>query len=270
MPELPEVETVRRSLARRLASRTFVDVAPHFPGVLEVRTPDRTASFPAPFLRADRTGKILHLLFEDEKHLFAHFRMTGGFYFRKESDPLRDHTHVEFLLDNGERLAFRDPRRFGGLWWYEKVEVASRYPLAALGPDALEISLEAFAALLRCRNRMIKPLLLDQALLAGLGNIYVDESLFRARIHPKKTSGRIAKKKVSELWRGMREILAEAIEQGGSSIRDYEDSEGQRGGFQTRHLVYNRKEEPCVRCGNPIRRIVVAQRGTWICSRCQR
>jgi len=270
MPELPEVETARRSLARRLAGRSILSCSIRFPGVLSLSNENGNLTLPARFVEGSRHGKILYLLFDEDKYLLAHFRMTGGFYFRKDSDTLRDHTHVEFTLDDGEILAFRDPRRFGGLWWYEGKAVLTQYPLSTLGPDVLILSQDQFIRLMRMKNRMIKPLLLDQSVLAGMGNIYVDECLFRARIHPMKSSNRISTPKLRELWKTIQEVLAEAIEYGGSSIRDYADSDGRRGGFQDRHWVYNKKGEPCVRCGNPIRRILVAQRGTWICKKCQR
>lgn len=270
MPELPEVETARRSLARRLEGRSILSCSIRFPGVLSLSNENGALTLPAQFSESFRQGKVLYLLFDEDKYLFAHFRMTGGFYFRRPSDSMRDHTHVEFALDDGTILAFRDPRRFGGLWWYEGDKVGLQYPLSTLGPDILTLPEDAFVRSMRTKNRMIKPLLLDQSVLAGMGNIYVDECLFRARIHPVRISNRVSSAKLGILWQAVREVLGQAIELGGSSIRDYADSDGKRGGFQDRHLVYNKLGEPCPRCGHPIRRLLVAQRGTWICTKCQR
>jgi len=196
--------------------------------------------------------------------------MTGSFYFRTRQEPLRSHTHVEFLLDNGESLGYRDTRRFGRLWWFVGAEEPDPFPLAQLGPDALSVPQAVFREILRTRRRMMKPLLLDQHLVAGLGNIYVDEILFRSRIHPNQPSHRIGDRKAFDLWGVMRSVLLDAIEKGGSSIRDYVDTNGRMGDFQKEHLVYGRAGNPCPRCGRPLKRILVAQRGTCFCPRCQR
>ena len=142
-------------------------------------------------------------------------------------------------------------------------------PFARVGPDALFVEKEEFVRLIRNRRRMLKPLLLDQGFIAGLGNIYVDEILFQARIHPRQQSDRLSNRKVGDLWRMMREILADSIAKGGSSIRDYVDSEGRAGSYQLDHQVYGKKGGPCPRCGSPLRRTFVAQRGTTFCPRCQ-
>ena len=141
--------------------------------------------------------------------------------------------------------------------------------MARLGPEPLEIALEEFRARLR-RKARIKPLLLNQAFLAGLGNIYVDESLFAAGIHPLASAAKLGPARAAKLHQAIREILTEAIASGGSSISDYVDAEGRRGWFQVRHCVYGREGEPCVRCGAPIKKIVVAQRGTHFCPKCQK
>lgn len=270
MPELPEVENVRRALEPRLSGKTLRTYRIHFPGVLTFHGKRKRPVVPTPFLGARRHGKFLCLDFGKQQSILAHFRMTGSFYFRTKRDAVLPHTHVEFTLSSGEILAYRDPRRFGRLWWFSGVDVFAVPPLSELGPDALQIGEEDFVRTIRNRRRMMKPLLLDQHLLAGLGNIYVDEMLFHTRIHPRQPSHRLGRRKVGELWWAMREILAGSIEKGGSSIRDFVDSEGNAGGYQREHQVYNKEGRPCPRCSRPLRRTLVGQRGTTFCTRCQR
>jgi formamidopyrimidine-DNA glycosylase len=270
MPELPEVENVRRTLAVRLAGKNLQDCRIHFPGTITFHGKWERPSVPAAFLEARRHGKFLRLVFREQQSLLAHFRMTGAFYFRSARDPALPHTHVEFTLCSGEILAYRDPRRFGHVWWFSGVDAFAVPPLAQTGPDALQVGKEEFTRSIRNHRRMLKPLLLDQRLVAGLGNIYVDEMLFRARIHPRQSSDRISKRKVDELWKVMREILFDSIAKGGSSIRDFVDSEGRAGRYQREHQVYGKEGEPCPRCGTPLERILVGQRGTTLCPRCQR
>lgn len=267
MPELPEVENVRRCLEKTLHGEQLLGCVEHFKGVLIPGTTTPGKVFPSRVTRLDRHGKFLQIHLEQDYQLVVHLRMTGCFYFRTENDPLHAHTHVEFPLASGERLAYRDPRRFGRLWLITSPEES---PARHLGPDALTISEEEFLERVGKRNRMIKPLLLDQEVLAGIGNIYADESLFRAGIHPRTNSGHLRKNRLSELWRATRDILERAIVTGGSSISDYLNPEGIAGSYQNEHGVYDRTGQPCPCCGTSIQRIVVAQRGTHICPRCQK
>lgn len=240
----------------------------HFPGVLIFSRPGARPRFPSAILGGSRHGKYLTLHLERDQDLYVHLRMTGTFYFRGAKDTRQPHTHVEFRLDSGEILAYRDARRFGRLWWIDK-RSECRIPIAGLGPDALGIELENFLNCMSKSKRMMKPLLLDQTVIAGLGNIYVDEVLFRARIHPMTLSNRVSKKKWTAVWESCREVLETAVSQGGSSIRDYVDSNGEFGSFQDSHQVYGRDGTPCSRCGATLRKIVVAQRGTHFCPKCQ-
>ena len=270
MPELPEVETIRRALSKALRGTSITSCRILTPGVVSFLSEDGPPSFPLRIQRFARKGKFLCLTFEGDQHLLVHLRMTGGFYFRKETENRHPHTHVEFVLGTGEILSYRDPRRFGRHWWVKGLDPFSIPPVSSIGPDALEIDLEEFTSRISSHRRMIKPLLLDQRVVSGLGNIYVDETLHRARIHPKTLSHRIRKKRLGELWASMRETLEAAIKAGGSSIRNYVSSDGLAGTFQVRHRVYDREGQPCLVCGKAIRRIIVAQRGTWYCQRCQR
>jgi formamidopyrimidine-DNA glycosylase len=255
MPELPEVETVVRTLAPRVVGRHIVELR-----VLSRRV------VPRPISRAvggtiravRRLGK--HILFElDRGILDIHLGMTGALVAGGEPGP---HTRAWLRLDRG-RLIYHDPRMFGRIRF--RME-----PPAGLGPDALEIGAGEFAERLAARRGRVKPLLLDQRFLGGVGNIYADEALFGARIHPRARAGRLGPRRARRLHAALVAVLEEAIARGGTSISDYVDGEGHPGGFQQRLQVYGREGLPCVACGTPIRRVVLAGRGTHYCPRCQR
>ncbi len=209
-----------------------------------------------------RHGKFILVELGGGLTLAIHLGMTGGLLWNAEPGP---HARAVFELDGG-RLVYDDPRQFG------RIELCRSLPerAARLGPDALEAGAEEFAARLAARRGRIKPLLLNQAVLRGLGNIYVDESLFRARIHPLALVARLSPLRVRRLHAAIQEVLRAAVEAGGSSISDYVDADGRAGSFQVQHQVYGREGVPCPRCGTPIRRIVVGQRGTHYCPGCQR
>src|SRR5207302_11289984 len=181
-------------------------------------------------------------------------------------DPeLSVHSHAIITLDRGE-LVYDDVRQFGRI---ELIDQFTARP-ERLGPDPLSLDTQAFVASLRARRAMVKPLLLNQSFLRGMGNIYTDEALYRAGIHPRALSSRLTRERGARLHRAIREVLLESIETGGSSVSDYVDSEGRRGSFQLRHRVYGREGKPCPACSTPIRRILVAQRGTHYCPKCQK
>jgi len=194
--------------------------------------------------------------------LTIHLGMTGSLLWNGTPGP---HTRAEFVLD-GDRLLFNDLRQFG------RLHAGTQPPagLARLGPEALQISARELAERLAGRRGRIKALLLDQRILAGLGNIYADEALFRAGIHPCAVPARLAPERIRRLHRAIRQVLREAIAAGGSSISDYVDADGAPGNFQFAHRVYRRTGLPCRRCGAKIRRTLVSQRGTHYCPRCQR
>lgn len=205
-----------------------------------------------------RRGKFIVMTL-DRGTLVVHLGMTGKLLIDGTSTP---HTHGVFTLDDGV-LLYDDPRQFG------RIELGATR-VAKLGPEPLEIGLEEFTARLRARKSRIKPLLLNQAFLAGLGNIYVDEALFQARIHPLAIASRLSSIGAARLHQAIREILTMAIEHRGSSISDYVDADGERGNFQILHRVYGREGEPCLTCGTPIRKIVSGGRGTHFCPKCQK
>jgi formamidopyrimidine-DNA glycosylase len=188
--------------------------------------------------------------------------MTGKLLLNGERTP---YTRAVFTLDRGV-LLYDDVRQFG------RIECCEELPrrVTRLGPEPLLVSLDEFQASAAKRSSRIKPLLLDQTFLRGVGNIYADEALFRARIHPKAAASRLSPARLARLYAAIREVLVAAIENRGSSVSDYVDSEGRRGGFQDLHLVYGREGQPCKVCGARIRRVVLAQRGTHYCPKCQR
>jgi formamidopyrimidine-DNA glycosylase len=261
MPELPEVETVVRSVAAHLTGRRIVStrftsrfVTPGNRAKLTQRLAGRRIE------SVKRRGKFI-LIALDQGTLTVHLGMTGKLLISGEAGA---HTHGVFHLDDG-LLLYHDPRQFG------RIEFSDGAPprVARLGPEPLEISLEAFQARLR-RKARIKALLLNQAFLAGLGNIYADESLFAAGIHPLAIAARLNKARATKLYHAIRGILTHAIQLGGSSISDYVNAQGERGWFQMEHRVYGREGEPCANCGQRIRKILVSQRGTHFCPHCQK
>lgn len=258
MPELPEVETIVRDLAPLLAGRRIEAVEAI--AKLVVKSPlDGLSGNEIRSVRRHGKSVVVECT---QGVLTIHLGMTGKLLVNGARTP---YTRVIFSLDDGE-LLYDDIRQFGRIHW--GVVLPER--LAALGPDPLEISAGDFAARLRARRGAIKPVLLDQKFLRGLGNIYVDECLFRAGIHPKAVAARLSRTRAAVLHAAIRNTLEQAIAHRGSSISDYVDASGERGGFQLLHQVYGKEGEPCPVCGHIIRRIVIGQRGTHFCPRCQR
>ncbi len=262
MPELPEVETVVRSLAPRLTGRRILQAEFFSRFVVRQNFDELAANLRGQRVESvSRHGKFI-LLQLGNGALTVHLGMTGKLLFDGHPGP---YTRALFELDRG-LLVYDDIRHFGRIEWSPALPARA----GELGPDALAIPLPEFLTLLRRRKAQIKPLLLNQRFLRGMGNIYTDEALFLARIHPQSEASRLRKDRAQRLHAAMMEVLTLAIEHKGSSISDYVDAEGNRGSFQRRHKVYGRKGAPCTRCGGPIRRILVGQRGTHYCPRCQR
>jgi formamidopyrimidine-DNA glycosylase len=262
VPELPEVETVVRTLRPAMLGRRILNA--EFGGLRVLRgLPLETAqALAGQRVRAiERYGKFIAIRL-DRGYLVVHLGMTGKLLM----DAARTKwTHAIFTLDRGV-LIYDDPRQFGRIEY--GLELPAR--VAALGPEPLEVSLEEFGRRLKERRAPVKAVLLNQAVVRGIGNIYADEALFRAGIHPKRMATSLRKDRVAKLYRAMREVLAEAIESRGSSVSNYVDADGRKGSFQLSHRVYQRTGEPCVNCGGIVRRIVLAQRGTHYCPKCQR
>jgi formamidopyrimidine-DNA glycosylase len=262
MPELPEVETIARMLAPRLTGRRIRRVEIRSRRVLAGDRDLLKVLRGRLVERVSRRAKFL-LLHLDRGVLAIHLGMTGHLRWNGQAGP---YTRAVIVFDRG-RLLFDDARQFGRL---EASEEGLPPRLEKLGPEAPAITVEELARRLAGRRAPIKALLMDQHILAGLGNIYSDEALFRAGIHPQTPGGRLSRERLARLVRAIRRVLAEAIAAGGSSVSDYVNADGEPGWFQFRHRVYRRTGQPCLRCGAPIRRIVIAQRGTHYCPRCQR
>lgn len=259
MPELPEVEIIRRTLAPHAAGRLIVNAEFLSPLCADNRPAElREALVGRRIIDLGRHGK--HLLFRLDRGLMdVHLRMTGKLL---TSGAASAHTRAVLTLDSGLVL-FDDVRQFGRMRYLERQEQLD------LGPDALDISLDLFAGVLEGRRGRIKPLLLDQSAIAGIGNIYADEALHLAYIHPRAKIARLSWERVSRLHYAIQRILVSAIDAGGSSISDYVDADGKRGTYQVLHRVYGRAGKLCEECGTEIRRIVLNQRSTHFCPRCQ-
>ena len=263
MPELPEVETVVRSIAP-LVGRRIVSAEFRCRRVLRGADPERMAASleGQRIASVRRHGKFILMSLQGGGYLIVHLGMTGRLLLGGEPGK---HTHAILSLDRGV-LLYDDSRQFGCITYSR--EIPER--VSKLGPDALEVSLEDFAAALKRRKTRIKALLLNQEFLRGLGNIYADESLFRAGIHPLAIASQLRGERARRLHDGIVAVLTEAIAAGGSSISDYVDAQGRKGFFQMEHRVYQRTGEACTACGTAIRRILVAQRSSHFCPKCQR
>jgi formamidopyrimidine-DNA glycosylase len=263
MPELPEVETVVRSIAP-LVGRRIVSAEFRCRRVLRGGDPEQMAASVEGRRIASvrRHGKFILMSLQGGGYLVVHLGMTGRLLLAGEAGK---HTRAILSLDRGV-LLYDDSRQFGCIQYSQ--EIPER--VLKLGPDALEVSFEHFAAALRRRKTRIKALLLNQGFLRGLGNIYADEALFRAGIHPLAIASRLRGDRPRRLYGGMVAVLTEAIAAGGSSISDYVDAQGRKGFFQIDHRVYQRTGEPCTTCGTAIRRMLVAQRSSHFCPKCQK
>jgi len=263
VPELPEVETVTRSIAP-LVGRRIVSAEFRSTRVLRGGDPDRLAARlqGLGIAGVKRYGKFILMSIEGGGYLVIHLGMTGRLLL---GGPAGKHTHAILTLDRGV-LLYDDSRQFGCL------EFSEEFParVARLGPEPLEVRYEDFAAALKRRKTRIKALLLNQVFLRGLGNIYADEALFRAGIHPLAMASRLRGERSRRLFDAIRAVLTEAIAAGGSSISDYVDAQGRKGFFQFSHRVYQRTGEACLTCKTPIRRLLVAQRSSHFCPRCQK
>ena len=275
MPELPEVETIARGVHERLHGDRIVQVwfGSHREPFKTPRTRQAMGLEGLILLSVHRTGK--HIVCElgpasgspPDAQWIVHLGMTGRLLVTTPEAPVAPHTHARLNLASGRELRFVDPRRFGRL---EFRDLGRGAAFAASGAEPLTIAPEQFAALFRGRKLPIKAALLNQALLSGVGNIYADESLFHAGIRPRRNSGRLTRAELERLRQALCHVLDHAILLGGSSVSDYVDANGVRGFFQLEHCVYLRTGLPCRQCKTPIRRILLAGRGTHYCPNCQR
>ena len=275
MPELPEVETVRRGLSLKMNGRRIIRA--------ELRRPDLRRPFPAALAaRLDgarigeigRRGKYLLIELDTDGLLLLHLGMSGRITASNGDLPDAPHDHVVLTLDDGTVISFNDARRFGLLDYVERSDAARHPLLSGLGPEPLgpEFDGNYLVAALAGKMTPIKSTLLDQRIVAGLGNIYVCEALFRAGVSPRRLAASIGRGRVDRLVAGIKSVLTEAIEAGGSSLRDYVQADGELGYFQHRWAVYGHEGDPCPACdcGGGVRRIVQAGRSTFFCAKRQR
>ncbi len=293
MPELPEVETVARDLQRRVAGATIADAEVRWERtVRHPQPPDRFVAElrGATIRRVDRRAKSVLIHLADGRVMTVALRMTGALIVAEAGDPDDRHARVVFHLTDGRQLRYRDVRKFGRIGLYEGGGLrvsARRRParrvaetrevyrvgdvFARHGPEPLAASFSAarFAARLERRSARLKSLLLDQSFIAGVGNIYADEALWRSRLHPLRAASSLTPAEVLRLHRAVRAVLRQGVRHRGASFSDYVGVDGEPGANQARLQVYRRTGEPCLRCGTPVIRIVVGQRSTHLCPRCQ-
>ena len=267
MPELPEVETIVNDLRPLVEGRSIAKVELLFPHAVERPSPEEfiEAAEGKRIARLRRRGKYILLELDDGSVLAVHLRLTGRLLFNAPHDE--NHVRAVFHLDDGSRLVFADPRKLGRLHWAPRVEDV----VGHLGPEPLDESFtpEVLAQRLNGRRCTIKSLLLDQRTIAGLGNIYTDEALFLAGIHPQRPASSLSQEEIRRLYEAIREVLKQGIERRGTTFSDYRDGFGRRGQNQAALKVFRRAGRPCPRCGTEIRRIKVAGRGTYFCPVCQ-
>jgi formamidopyrimidine-DNA glycosylase len=295
MPELPEVETVVRGLQKSVLGRRilsvwigksdFIDNPAEFNRLsgrkiaaierfgkfmllrlesgegLSVVAADSVVAIAAPVSSVSASAKA------DAASLLVHLGMTGQLAPSAANIPFDKHTHVSLTLDDGRELRYTDPRRFGRMAYLTAESLAKE--IAGAGADPLEVSPAEFDERVRSRNARIKALLLDQSVLRGVGNIYADESLWRAKIHPARVGAKLSEKETASLRKVLQEILNRAIVMRGSSISDFLDANGEPGEYQRHHRAYGREGKPCYRCHTPIRRVIVAGRSSYFCPKCQ-
>jgi formamidopyrimidine-DNA glycosylase len=272
MPELPEVETVRRGLEARVLGRRIDAVEIGHPQAITGSAEVFRRETRGVIVRLQRKGKALALELgspdgQPARFLLVRLGMTGQVTVVKREQPVESHTHVRLKLDNGEEIRYTDARRFGRLRCCTREELDEVF--ARLGPDAPSITAAEFLAALAGRRTPIKSWLLNQARLAGVGNIYADEALYAARIHPLAEAGRLNSPQARALHRAVERVLGRAVELQGTSFRDYIDIDGRPGRFAAQLKVYQREGEPCRRCGAKIRRVVISGRSSHFCPHCQ-
>lgn len=271
MPELPEVETTRRGVAPHVAGQTVAAVVVRqrqlryaVPAALQRELPGQVVEAVA------RRGKYL-LLITARGTVIIHLGMSGSLRLAAADRAAEKHDHVDIVFTNGRCLRLRDPRRFGCVLW-TRGDAADHKLIRGLGIEPLEGNLSGETLYQRSRGRRssVKAFLMDSRVLVGVGNIYASEALFRARIHPRRAAGRISLARYQRLAEAVRTVLESAIEQGGTTLRDFTASDGRPGYFKQRLSVYDRAGQPCITCGSPIAQQVIAQRSSYYCNQCQR
>lgn len=274
MPELPEVETIRNTLKKFLIGKQITDIEIFWPKI--IKYPDDTEIFKQIIINQTirdikRKGKFILFVLDDDI-LISHLRMEGKYAVHPEGSIKDKHTHVIFKLGNKEELHYNDVRKFGTMHVYPKETYLTIKPLKTLGPDPFEAGYTSdyLKEKLRKTRRYIKPALLDQTIIAGLGNIYVDEVLFLSGIHPMQVANTLTDDEIKRIFEQSYHVLNEAVKKGGTSIRSYVDGEGEMGMFQQELYVYQQEGEECKHCESLIEKFKLSGRGTHICPTCQK
>jgi formamidopyrimidine-DNA glycosylase len=274
MPELPEVETVRKTLKKLTIQKQIEQVSVFYPKI--IKNPSEADQFTdaligETILDVGRRGKFL-IIYTNHYALVSHLRMEGRYALFPKEEPLDKHTHVVFRFSDGTEIRYRDVRKFGTMHLFLKGEEFLKSPLSGLGPEPFseEFTLDYLSSRLSKTNRKVKTALLDQKIVVGLGNIYVDEALFRAGIHPERPADSLTEQETNRLHQEVISTLQEAVKLGGSTIRSYVNSQGEIGMFQLELNAYGRKGEACKRCGTIMEKITVGGRGTHFCPHCQK
>jgi formamidopyrimidine-DNA glycosylase len=272
MPELPEVETVRRTLEQLVVGRKIERVTVQLPRIIQRIEPEVFCrELIGQTIRGiGRRGKFLRIVM-DQLVIVSHLRMEGRYGLFRADELIEKHTHVIFHFDDGMELRYKDVRQFGTMELFELGQELELPPLSKLGVEPLSetFTTVALRRMLEGRSAPIKPLLLNQAYVVGIGNIYVDESLHRARIHPLRPAETLSPAEWTRLHEAIVLTLSEAIAMGGSSVKSYVNGQGEMGMFQQQLAVYGRKDQPCQVCGSSIVKTVVGGRGTHYCAHCQ-
>lgn len=270
MPELPEVETIARGLRGPLVGRQFTGVRVGWENLVARPTVEEfeRGLVGQRILGVKRRGKYLVFALSSGGSLIVHLRMTGRLLIKNSDDELDKHDHLIFELDDGRELRFNEMRKLGRVYLVDDEDEV----VGELGPEPLDddFSPPDFAALLSGKRGMIKPLLLNQRFIAGIGNIYADEALFAARVHPERRADTLTTGEIERLYDAIRQVLRQGIENRGTTLTAYRDAEGREGENQEYLRVFRRTGEPCPRCGTLIQRMVVGGRGTYFCPRCQK
>lgn len=274
MPELPEVETVRRTLQPKLTGLMFTDAEVLLPKIVQAPEPAEFKDIlrNKKILKVSRRGKYLLISLSGGYTLAVHLRMTGRLVYSPDNRPPAKHTHVVLHLDNGHKLTFADMRQFGRLWLVPTSTLESLSGYKDLGIEPLDESFtrDFLKKELRRRHARIKPLLLDQTFIAGLGNIYVDEALHRAGVNPERLATSLTPREITKLHHAVKDVLTEGIDHRGTTFRDFIDGDGRAGGYQEHLRVYSREGRPCPNCRKTITRKKVGGRSSYYCPSCQK
>jgi formamidopyrimidine-DNA glycosylase len=271
MPELPEVETIVRGLRKTVLGKRIKSLRIF---------PSRVLHSSPAFLKRNliqqriqeirRRGKNIIIKLTSGDLLMIHLGMTGNLFYLAKKAPFKKHDQVDIEFSDGTHLRYSDIRKFGKFKLIKSSQAVKKEVLKKLGPEPLEIYRDDFVQLFRGKKGRIKSVLLNQSIIAGIGNIYADEALFEAKIHPLQKVSDISRNRLIKLYQAIQKILKKAIKAGGSSVDNYRDVEGGIGFFQLYHKVYGREGEPCKRCGTKIKRIIISQRSAHFCPKCQK